>query len=101
MATANKTVEVWSVTAENIVKVSHSFGKEEGLDAGDCIHLMDTTSDGKYACVADHHGNIFLLDLQFYKLHSKMPRYKSHPTALAFNPAGIFIVVAYSDHNVD
>ena len=83
------------------VKLVDTLDKDQGgFEARDCIHLMDASKDGRYAAVADHSGTIVLVDMKSLTVHSTLPRYKSHPTAMAFHPASKLIVVAYADHKV-
>ncbi len=78
----------------------HTFSRENKFIVDDCIHLMDSSSDGQFAALADHKSTIVVLDLQSLKVHSTLPRYQSHPTALAFHPTSALLVVVYADHKI-
>ena len=79
------------------VELVHTF---EDFKAEDSIHLMDTSLDASFAAVADHKSSITILDMKSFKIHATLPRYNSHPTALAFHPNSKLLVVAYADHKV-
>lgn len=79
------------------VELVHTF---EDFKAEDSIHLMDTSLDASFAALADHKSSITILDMKSMKIHATLPRYKSHPTALAFHPNSKLLVVAYADHKV-
>ena len=101
LATAKLTLQLVDLSSsENEMKVMHTFGQEHKFDIEDSIHLMDASADGRYAVVGDHQSKIVVVDLESLEVHSVLPRYKSHPTALAFHPNSALIVVAYSDHKV-
>ncbi|EFX86991.1 hypothetical protein DAPPUDRAFT_97204 [Daphnia pulex] len=101
LATPKLTLQLVDVGSSGSMKVVHTFSRESGqFTMGDCIHLMDCSADGRLAAVADHTSNIVILDLKSYKVHATLPRYKSHPTALAFHPSSHLLVVSYADHKI-
>lgn len=97
IATPELTVQLVDVSPSEM-RVVHTFNKESKFSVDDCIHLMD--SNGHYAAVADHKSTVVVLDLQSLKVHSTLPRYQSHPTALAFHPTSALLLVAYADHKI-
>lgn len=100
LVTAKQTMQLLDFTPAGEIKAVHTFGAEQKFQFEDSIHLMDASADGRFAVVADHQSKIVVVDLKSLELHSVLPRYKSHPTALAFHPNSKLIVVAYSDHKV-
>lgn len=101
MATPELSVQLVEVSSNpSEMRLVHTFSRENKLLLEDCIHLMDCSSDGRYAAVADNKSVIVVLDLQSLKVHSTLPRYQSHPTALAFHPDSGLLVVAYADHKI-
>lgn len=101
MATPKLTLQLVDVSSTEPMKLVHTFNRESSkFIMEDCIHLMDCSSDGRFAAVADHKSNIVILDLQSFKIYVTLPRYQSHPTALAFNPSCDLMVVAYADHKI-
>ena len=106
MATAELTVQLLDLTdaGGGGAKLVHTFDRENRLPIDDSIHLMDCSSGGggggHYAAVADNSGKVVVLDLKSLAVHSTLPRYQSHPTALAFHPASAVLVVAYADHKI-
>ena len=104
LATAHLTLQLLNVSAPSGVKLVHTFRKEEQnneFSPDDCIHLMDCSSDGRFAVVGDHKSKIIVLDMRSLKVDSILPRYPSHPTALAFHPNSSLLVVAYANHKVN
>ena len=65
-------------------------------------HLLEASRDGAYVAAADHAHQIHVGGgaATTMSLHCVLPRYKSHPTALAFHPNSKLLVVAYADHKV-
>lgn len=102
LATANLTLQLLSVSASSGVKLIHTFSKEvdKQFSPEDSIHLMNSSADGHFVVVGDHKSNIIVLDMRSLKVHAVLPRYQSHPTALAFHPSSKLLVVAYSNHKV-
>ena len=101
MATPKMTLQLTDVCSSGSIKLVHTFSHETSkFTMEDCIHLMDCSGDGRLAAVADHTSNIVILDLKSLKVHATLPRYKSHPTALAFNPSSDLLVVSYADHKI-
>lgn len=101
LATPKLTLQLVDVGSSGSMKVVHTFSRESGqFTMDDCIHLMDCSADGRLAAVADHTSNVVILDLKSYKVHATLPRYKSHPTALAFHPSSHLLVVSYADHKI-
>ena len=101
IATPKLTVQLLDLT-EDTVRLLHTFSAEEDKQfrLEDCVHLMDCSRDGRYAACADHRNQVLVLDLESLAEHSILPRYHSHPTALAFHPRGALLVVAYADHKI-
>lgn len=99
-ATPKQTLELFDIPVSGNWTSVHTFDKSNGLVIEDGIHLMACSADGSYAAVADHKSVIIILDLNSLGVHSVLPRYKSHPTALAFHPSSTLLVVAYADHKV-
>lgn len=103
LATPKSTLQLIDVSSTEPMKLVHTFNREttNGKFAmEDCIHLMDCSSDGRFAAVADHKSNVVVLDVQSFQMYVTLPRYQSHPTALAFNPSCDLMVVAYADHKI-
>lgn len=99
-ATPKQTLDLLEISPSGSMAIVHTFDKTNGLAIEDAIHLMDCSADGRYAVVADHKSVIIVFDLKSMNVHSVLPRYKSHPTALAFHPLSTLLVVAYADHKV-
>ena len=102
MATPKPTLQLVDISSSQSMKVIHTFSHDsiDRFVMEDCVHLMDCSSDGQLAVVADHKSNIVVVDLKSFKVHATLPRYKSHPTALAFNPSSHLLVVSYADHKI-
>ena len=102
MATPKSTLQLVDISSSQSMKVIHTFSHDsiDRFVMEDCVHLMDCSSDGQLAVVADHKSNIVVVDLKSFKVHATLPRYKSHPTALAFNPSSHLLVVSYADHKI-
>ena len=104
LATPTLTLELLSVTSsghDTPIKVLQTLDKENGgFEPEDCIHLMDVSRDGRFVAVAGHTAKIHVINVETLTIHSILPRYKSHPTALAFHPNSRLLVVAYADHKV-
>jgi len=100
LVTAKQTMQLFDLSSSSEIKAVHTFCPEQKFQFEDSIHLMDASADGRFAVVADHQSKIVVVDLKSLELHSVLPRYKSHPTALAFHPNSKLIVVAYSDHKI-
>lgn len=103
MATPKLTIQLVELSTSSHppeLRLVHTFSRQNKFIIDDCIHLMECSSDGRYAAVADNKNLIVLLDLQSLQVHATLPRYQSHPTALAFHPSGELLVVAYADHKI-
>lgn len=101
LVTSKQTMQLFDLSSSDGIKAVHTFDAEQKFQFEDAIHLLDASADGRFAVVADHQSKIVVVDLKSLELHSVLPRYKSHPTALAFHPNSKLIVVAYSDHKVE
>ena len=101
IATPKLTVQLLDLEGET-ARLVHTFSSDDDkqFHLEDSVYLMDCSRDGHYAAIADHRNQVLVLDLEALAVHSVLPRYQSHPTALAFHPRGGLLVVAYSDHKI-
>ncbi|XP_033117564.1 U3 small nucleolar RNA-associated protein 4 homolog isoform X2 [Anneissia japonica] len=61
------------------------------------IVLLGVDSAGKFVAAADVEGTIIVYNVSKFKVHCRLPRYDSQPTALAFSSHAPELFIAYAD----
>lgn len=74
----------------------HQFKPDE-LSVG--CHIMSVSMDGKFVAVGYHDGQVKVFNISNYQVHCSLPNHFP-PTAMAFVPNEVYLVIAYQDRKV-